>query len=232
MSDSPVGVSLEGAVAVLRLDDGKANAISHTVLEALHAGLDRAEKEANAVLLLGRPGRFSAGFDLGAMGAGPESMRSLVSAGAEFLMRVSEAPLPIVVGCTGHALAMGGLMLLAADQRIGIEGPFKIGLNEVSIGMTLPNFGVELGAERLSRRHVLRAIVQAEIYDPATAVDAGFLDRVVAADALEAEATAVATALGGLPRGAFSATKRALRGALVERVRAGLAADMAGWGAA
>jgi enoyl-CoA hydratase len=224
-----VRFSLEGSVARLAFDDGKANVVSPTSLPALNAALDRAEKEAGAVALFGRAGRFCAGFDLGTMQSGAEPARRLVAGGALFAARLAASPLPIVVGCGGHALAMGALLLLGADVRIGAAGEFKLGLNEVAIGLTLPDFAVELANERLSRRHLLRATATAELYDPAAACDAGFLDRVVPAERLEAETLAEAARLAELPRHAFAGTKRAQRGALVERIRAGLEKNLAGW---
>src|SRR5262245_23859536 len=119
-------VRLDDGVAVLQLDDGKANALSPAMIAAIEAALDRAEKEARAVLLLGRDGRFCAGFDLSVMRSGVEPMRALVTAGADLLMHLALHPLPIVVGCTGHALAAGALLLLAADARTGARGEFKI----------------------------------------------------------------------------------------------------------
>ena len=224
-----VRFSLEGAVARLAFDDGKANVISPASLAALNAALDRAEKEAGAVLLLGRAGRFCAGFDLNTIQESADSARRLVAGGAELATRLAASPLPVVVGCGGHALAMGALLLLGADVRIGAEGDFKLGLNEVAIRMTLPAFAVELANERLSKRHLLRATTLAEVYAPAAACDAGYLDRVVPPERLEAEALAEAARLAELPRRAFAETKRGLRGAMVERIRAGLAEDLAGW---
>ncbi len=229
MSTPPTSLRIEGNVARIQLDDGKANAVSFEMIEQLHAALDQAEKEAGAALIVGRPGRFSAGFDLKAMREGPETMQRLVSSGAELLARMAEAPIPIVAACTGHALAMGALLLLGADRRIGAAGDFKIGLNEVAIGMSLPHFGRELAAERLSPVHLQRVVVHAEPYTPEGAVDAGFLDRVVAAEALESEAMADASQVAELPRRAFSQTKRAMRGPVVERIRSRLAEDMASW---
>ena len=227
MSDEILRFELDEQVAILRFDDGKANAISPVALDALNAALDRAEKEARAVALLGRPGRFSAGFDLSVMRQGPEAAQALVGGGAELLARMVGSPLPIVAGCSGHALAMGALLLLAADQRLGTEGDFKLGLNEVAIGMTLPQFALELAEERLSRRHLQRSVSQAEIYDPVAAVDAGYLDRLVPADQLEAASIAEARRLTELHPRAFAETKKKLRGAVVERIRAGLQADLA-----
>jgi len=232
MSENPIGYRLEGTIAALRFDDGKANAISRVAIDGLNAALDRAEEEAGAVLLVGRPGRFSAGFDLSTMKAGPDAVRSLVSSGAELLLRLYEAPLPIVTACSGHAMAMGAVLLLGSDLRIGAAGDFKIGLNEVSIRMTLPRFAVEIARDRLSRRHFQRAVIQAEIYRPEGAVDAGYLDRIVPAERLAEEAMAEAERLAGLPRRAFSETKRRVRGASVERIRRSLAEDMASLGGA
>jgi enoyl-CoA hydratase len=221
----------EGDVAILRLDDGRANAISHDVIRALGGSLDRAEKEARAVLLLGRPGRFSAGFDLKTMGEGPESAAKLVGAGARLLLRLYELPLPLVVGCTGHALAMGSLLLLAGDWRVGAQGQFKIGLNEVAIRMTLPLFGVELARARLSRRHLQRAVIQAEIYDPEGALDAGYLDCVVPAEDLQQVALVDAARLAELPRSAFAETKLRVRRPTLALIRETLDQDLAGFGA-
>ena len=107
-------------------------------------------------MLFGRSGRFCAGFDLNTIQESPDAARRLVAGGAELVARLAASPLPIVVGCGGHALAMGALLLLGADVRIGAEGEFKLGLNEVAIRMTLPAFAIELAGERLSRRHLTR----------------------------------------------------------------------------
>src|SRR4051812_49200310 len=137
MSD-PVSYALEGSTALLRMDDGKANALSDAMIAALLAALDRAEKEATAIILSGRADRFSGGFDLRAMMGGPEIARALLTRGSDLLMRLYGTPLPLIVACTGHALAAGALMVLTGDVRIGAAGPYKIGLNEVAIGLPVP----------------------------------------------------------------------------------------------
>ncbi len=226
MGEPAVRYELKEKAAVVRFDDGKANALSPALIEQLHGALDRAEKDARAVLLVGRPGRFSAGFDLAIMRQGGDAMSSLVTAGAELALRIYEFPCPVVAACTGHAIAMGAILLLASDTRIGAEGDFKIGLNEVAIGMGLPIFAVELARERLSKRHLTRATAEAEIYAPAAAVDAGFLDRVTAPDALFGEALAEAQRLAELPTAAHRMTKLRVRGDAVRRIRATLDEDM------
>lgn len=219
--------TIEDGVAVVRLDDGKVNVVSHELVRQLHAALDRAEAEASAVAIIGREGKLSAGFDLTEMTKGVDDARALVGAGGRLLMRIFGHPQPVVVAVTGHALAAGALLVLACDTRIGADGPAKIGLNETAIGMGLPLYAVELAQARLDPAHLTRAAIQAEIYDPAGALAAGYLDRVVPAAECEAAAIEEARRLGALPRGAYAHTKRALRAAIVQRVLDGLDADMA-----
>ncbi len=227
MASDKVRYQLHDRTAVITMDDGKANALSHEVIDALQEALARAESEAAAVLLTGRPSRLSGGFDLGAMTASPDSARQLVTAGAELMLRLYMFPRPVVVACNGHALAAGAILLLVADLRLGAAGSFKIGLNEVAIGLTLPIFATELARDRLSKRHFSAAVTQAHIFDPAGACDAGFLDATTAPETLLDAALARAEILAGLPHPAFRNTKRNERSASVQHIRETLAADMA-----
>ena len=224
MGSEIVHYTFDESIAVIRLDDGKVNALSHAALDALQAALDSAEKDdAKAVVLAGREGRFSAGFDLSVINEGIESANQLASKGGELAIRLYDSPRPVVLAVTGHALAMGAILLMSADERIGADGPFKIGLNEVTIGMTLPEFALILAEARLSRRHLFRATSAAEIYTPTNAIDAGFLDRVVAPEDVLSEAIARARSMAEtLEEAAHKNTKRALRQTDVERLRRSL----------
>jgi enoyl-CoA hydratase len=230
MSDTTsdaVTYELDGSVAVIRLDDGKANALSHQIIDGLDQALSRAEGDAAAaVVLVGRPGRFSAGFDLKTMQAGPEQARNLLRAGGELGLRIYTFPVPVVLAVTGHALAMGAILLMCADVRVGARGDFKIGLNEVAIGMPVPRFVTELAIDRLSKRHLTAAVNHAHIYDPETGVDAGFLDETTEAGALEERAMAVAGELAStLDPAAFRLTREHLRAESARRMEAGMASD-------
>ena len=199
---------IQDGICVLRLDHGKPNSISKAVADELMSALDEAEKSADAIVLFGRPGMFSAGFDLAAMKEGPAAARAMLKAGAMLLMSIFNHPKPVVIGCGGHAIAMGAFITMAGDERIGAAGDFKIGMNETAIGMTLPTFGFELARSRLSKRHFDRAVVHSTIYDPAGAVDVGILDRLVSPDRLEAECLEAATRLATLKQPAFRNNKR------------------------
>jgi len=229
MTDAPVTYTLDGNVAVIHFDDGKANVYSHAALEEIQSLLTRAENdEAKAVVIVGRPGKFSAGFDLSVMTAGPDQARDLLRAGAELALRIYTFPMPVLLAATGHALAMGAIILMAADVRIGADGPFKIGLPEVEIGMPLPIFAVEFARDRLSKRHFLSAVQHARVTSPAEAVDVNFLDRVVAPELVESETMAAAHDLADRLRSrAFVLTRENTRVATARAIQAGLDADMA-----
>ena len=228
MTDSFVTYELCDRVALITIDDGKANAISHAITDALGDALSRARTEAGAVVLAGRPGRFSAGFDLSVMTSSPEAARGLLAAGAGVAIDVHEFPMPVVIASTGHALAMGAILLMAADVRIGAEGTFKIGLNEVAIGMPVPRFAVELARTSLSNAAFTAAVNHATVYDPEGAMRAGYLDRIVAEDAVISTAMAHAADLAErLDPTAFAVTRTNCRGASLALIRDGLAADIA-----
>jgi enoyl-CoA hydratase len=227
MSTPLVSYTLEGTTAVLQMDDGKANALSPAMVDALVEALRRAEKEASAVVLAGRAERFSAGFDLRVMMSGRDAALALLNKGMELLLGFYGTPLPVVIACSGHALAGGALLVLTGDLRLGIAGPFKIGLNEVAIGLPVPTLAMEFARDRLSKRALTRATLLAEIYDPEGAVGAGYLDALVPGGELVDRAKQEAARLGALSRGAYAATKQLLRKPTIERIRAGLDAELA-----
>lgn len=219
MESSIVDYAQEGPVALITMDDGKANALSPAMIEALGAAFDRAEKEAKSVVLAGRPGRFCAGFDLKVMMSGPEAAMAMVVAGGELFLRLYEYPKPLVAAVSGHALAGGILLVATADTRIGIQGDFKLGLNEVQNNMPVPVLAHELARDRLSPRELTAAVVQAKIYDPEAAVAAGWLDRAVDGEKLAAAAMEEATRLAGLPGHAYAVTKKSLRRQTIAYIR-------------
>lgn len=219
----PVSIELRGAVALIRMDDGKANAINFEMIAALNDAVDQAEAGAKAIVLAGREGRFSGGFDLKAFASlGPDGVYKLLDAGAELLVRLYGHPLPVVAACTGHAIAMGAFILHACDTRIGAAGDFKIGANETINGMNLPIFALELSRDRLNPVHLTRALAQAFIYNPQGAVEAGYLDMTTPPDAVVDQAVTIADQLGALPGAAYAYNKIAIRKATLDRIRASI----------
>ena len=217
------------AVTVLHLDDGKANALTFDLIAAISAAIDEAEgdDDVRAVVIHGRPGRFSGGFDLSVMGGAdfPAIIR-LVADGGSLVHRFYSSSVPVVAACTGHALAAGALMLLGCDVRVGADVDAKIGLNEVAIKMVLPDWALTIAVERLSKRHLQRALANARITTPSDAVDVGFLDEVVPdGDELDRAVAIAAELASTLDPSAYVRTVRAIRGPVLDLMEQQIASD-------
>ncbi|QNM85688.1 crotonase/enoyl-CoA hydratase family protein [Polaribacter pectinis] len=213
---------------IITIKNGKANAISHEVVDGLNESLNKAEKENKVVILTGQNGIFSAGFDLKVMTKSPESAKELVTKGSKLSLKMLSFPQPIIVACSGHAIAKGAFLLLSSDYRIGVEGDFKIGLNEVMIGMTMHNAGIAIANARLSEVYLNRSVNNAEIYNPKQAVDAGFFDLVVPESHLLPTAIKVAGMFGKLNKKAHSETKLKVRKQHLENLEKAIELDLAG----
>ena len=199
----------DGTVALVTMDDGKANALSKQMIADLVAAIDEADADPScvAVVIAGREDKFSAGFDLGVMRSGDfAAMVDLVADGGDLVRHVYHCGIPVVAAATGHALAAGALLLLGCDVRVGATGPFKLGVNEVAIGMVLPDWAMTICRERLSKRHLQRAVATARITDAVGAVDVGFLDIAVDPDEVVARAIEEAAAFAALDRSAYAKT--------------------------
>lgn len=206
----------EDGIATLTLSNGKVNAISPDVIAAFNAALDQAEQDRAVVIITGQPGILSGGYDLKVMTAGPEQAIELVKQGSTLARRLLAHPFPVVIACSGHAVAKGAFLLLSVDYRIGVEGSFSIGLNEVQIGMTMHHAGIELARDRLRKSAFHRSVINGEMFNPNTAVDAGFLDVVVKPEALQATALEAARQLKKINMKAHKNTKLKVRKELLE----------------
>ena len=217
--------SLVDGVATLTLANGKVNAISPAVIADFNAALDQAEADQAVVILTGQTGILSGGYDLKVMVSSPQAARDLVAAGSALARRMLAHPQPVIVACPGHAVAKGAFLLLSADYRIGVEGAFQIGLNEVKIGMTLHHVGIALARDRLSPAVFQRSVNNAEMFNPQGALQAGFFDQVVSAQDLMSTAHTVAQQLKQLNMTAHKNTKRKVRKALLDALDAAIETD-------
>ena len=217
-----VQLDVRDEVAVIRIDNGKVNALSPAVVEGIDQSLTEAAATARSVLLCGRPGDLSAGFDLKVMQG--EGRDALVVAGRALLLRIFDFELPVVVACTGHAIAAGAGLVVTADWRVGAAGDFKVGFNEVAIGHALTATTIELIRYRMPPT-AFESIVRGELFGPEGAVEAGLLDEVVAADEVEAVAEVAARRLGALAPEAYTAVKRRARGPALAAAQDALARE-------
>jgi len=229
MSDL-VTYRLEDSVATIVMDDGKVNVMSLQMTRALNEALDRASADKAVVLLTGRLGVFSAGFDLSVLNVGGDDAGKMVKAGFELAERVLSFPAPVVIACTGHAVAMGAFLLLSGDVRLAAAGQFKMGANEVAIGLTMPHFGIEICRQRLAPAHFNRAVINSEMYSPDQAAIAGFVDRIVPATELLSAALDAARTLGKLNMAVHTATKLRARSMALKAVREAIETDSSSTG--
>ncbi|MBI3906904.1 putative enoyl-CoA hydratase [compost metagenome] len=211
-----ISYHLEDGIATLTLSNGKVNAISPDVIAEFNAALDRAVTDRAVVIITGQPGILSGGYDLKVMTAGPREAVALVTSGSTLARRLLSHPFPVIVACPGHAVAKGAFLLLSADYRIGVEGAFSIGLNEVQIGMTMHHAGIEIARDRLNKVALQRSVVNGEMFNPQGAVAAGFLDVVVSPEELQGAALAAARQLKKINMTAHKNTKLKVRKALLE----------------
>ncbi len=211
---------IENDIAVITFDDGKVNAVGFTLIDQINDALDTAEKEAKALVLHGGEGKFCGGFDLSVMKADDKSKQhELVQAGADLIVRLYSYPLPVVVAAEGHSIAMGAILLMAADLRVGKNSDAKYGLNETAIGMVLPPFGMELAKSRLASECQTEALLFSRIYQGEEAIKAGFLDMAVSQEKVLVTALGYADKLKMLPRASFAGAKLALRRETLEKMK-------------
>lgn len=223
-----VTYSLKNHVATITINDGKANSFSMDMLQQLNKALDQAEIDKAVVIFTGSKGLFSAGFDLKTMMAGPESRRNLVVLGMEFALRIIKFPYPVIMACSGHALALGAVLLVNGDYRIAAKGNFKLGFNEVKIGLGLTPLIADIIKWRINPSYWQRSILLAEVLTPIQALEYGYVDQLVNEEELLAQAQAKAEEfIKELDMPAFAKTKLSLHKDIIERLEGNFVDDVA-----
>ncbi|GAC28369.1 crotonase/enoyl-CoA hydratase family protein [Brumicola pallidula] len=223
-----VAIQIEKKVATITIQNGKVNAISHQVIDQMNNALDQAEQAKAVVVITGKQGMLSGGYDLNVMRESMSLAMQLVEKGSTLSRRLLAFPFPVLVACPGHAVAKGAFLLLSADYRIGVEGNFKIGLNEVAIGMSMHDAGVELARGRLAPVFFNRSVILAEMVSPQDAITAGFLDKVVSESEFLPTVTFIAQAMTKLDMKAHYNTKLKARAELLHRLDAAIEKDKGG----
>ncbi|HEY6332861.1 MAG TPA: crotonase/enoyl-CoA hydratase family protein [Blastocatellia bacterium] len=197
--------------------------MSIRMLETLHSLFDRAETEQAVVVLSALGKSFSGGFDLKLLSGGTAGdIYTMLKLGGELAVRILSFPMPVVAACHGSAYPMGAFLILSSDVRIAADGDYKIGMNEVAIGLTVPGFAIEVARQRLIPAYFNRAIVTGQMFGPAEAVTAGFFDWMVPASELESAATSAAEDLAKINLPAHTASKLRARDRAIKAVRAAI----------
>ena len=217
--EKTVSYNLDGRVATIRIDDGKRNALPPQVIKDIYAAIDRAEADRAAIVITGRAGVLSAGFDLNVMKRGGIEALKMLSLGYGLPARILAYPHPVIIACNGHCFAMGVFMMLSADYVIGSRGEFRVSANEVAIGLTMPRVAAAMLKHRLAPAAYQRAVTLSEAFSPEAALNAGFFDEIVETNTLHSSATECAERFLGLDNRAHRVSKRRIRKRLIRQLR-------------
>ena len=208
MTNSFATLSQEDEISIITLDDGKANVFSEEMTQAINDCLDKVPTDSGSLIITGRPGMFSAGFDLKVIASGDvPKIKKMSLSGFKLLSRIFSFPRPVVAACSGHGIALGTFLLCCCDYRIGIKGEFLLGANEMKTNMVIPTPILELIKFRISPSHKYRSILGAEMYQLDKAIDAGLMDQVEEAETLMDAATEKAKDLATMGHPSYTLTK-------------------------
>ena len=211
MSDKLANLISEDDISIIKLDDGKANVFSPKMIQDVNECLDKVPTESGALIISGRKGMFSAGFDLKIISAGDmQATMDMSLSGFKLLSRLFSFPRPILAACSGHGIALGTFLLCCCDYRVGVKGDFMIGANEMRTNMVIPIPILELINHRVSSSHKYRAILGAEMYSIENGIGAGLIDEVVDAENLMETAMLKAKDLATMGHPSYTLTKELL----------------------
>lgn len=224
-----VTYTIENNIATITMDDGNANVASPEFLDQLYAAIHAAEQAKAAIVLTGRAEVFCAGFDLKVLRTGVGNAFKMLMGGFWLVHRLMSYPHPVVIACNGHVIALGVFVLLCGDYRVGAMGDYKIVANEVKNGLTMPHCALALCDYRLNPSHVQRAMLLSEVFNPNEAVNAGFMDLVVAHDQVLSVAQEKAQSFLELNATAHSESKLRMRKTFLTRLKRAIKADRRGF---
>jgi len=217
-----IEIEKRDGVAVLRMADGKVNAMSLEFCDELTAKFQQLDPERTGAVIISGTGRiFSAGVDLVRLldGGAPYIRRFLPALNA-MLTTVFSYPRPVVAAVNGHAIAGGCVLACAADRRLMTPDPGRIGVTELLVGVPFPSIAMEIMRCAISPRYLENTVFSGATYAAAEALERGLIDEIVASDALLDRALVCAKALAALSPPAFAFTKRQTRQPALERLAA------------
>lgn len=216
-----IEVKDHGPVRELRLARAPVNALNRTLIEALDAQLAEAMGLANdparaataprAIVISGSPGIFSAGLDVREVTGEESSAKGLVLAFAQLQRRLVESTLPVIAAITGHSPAGGAVIAVLCDYRIMAEGNFRIGLNEVQVGLYPGELIFRVYERLIGTRRAAALLPRGAMLRADEALEAGLVDEIVAPEQVVTRAIALANELVSLPPKTFARTRRLVR---------------------
>lgn len=195
-------------VSIITIDDGKANVFSKNMIDAFNECLDNVPTDKGSLIITGREGMFSAGFDLKVISSGDiEKIRDMTLNGFKLLARIFSFPRPVLAACSGHGIALGTFLLCCCDYRIGIKGEYMVGANEMRTNMVIPTPILELIKFRVTQSYKYRAVLGGEMFALEDATKTGIIDEITESNNLMNTAMEKAKDLSTMGNPSYSLTK-------------------------
>jgi len=209
MTDSIVTLSKENDISIIKLDDGKANAFSYDMLSQVNDLLKKVPRDSGALVITGREGLFSGGFDLKTLATGDmEKITKMVQLGYRLLLELFSFDRPIVAAVSGHSIALGLFVTCSADYRIAIDGKYVCQANEVRNNMDIPTQIMEIIRARVNKKYFYSAVYHSDAYSVQDSIEVGYIDEVVSEDQFMKRVMEKAKELATLPHPFYANTKK------------------------
>lgn len=202
-----------GSVCEIRMAHAPVNAIGPAFMEGLIKALNEAARDYRAVVLSGQPGMFSAGLDIVAMsGMDRDGIKHFWGLFFEMLRTIGASRMPIASAITGHSPAGGAVMAIHGDYRVMMKGDWKIGLNEVQVGLVVPPQIQRVLVRLVGKYRAERLLVAGALLSPDQALEVGMVDELAEDyDSTIAQAIAWCSAHVSLPSNAMRRTREMIR---------------------
>ena len=209
MADPIATLSKDSDISIIKLDDGKANAFSYDMLSQVNELLAKVPRDSGALVITGREGLFSGGFDLKTLATGDmEKITKMVQLGYNLLLELFSFDRPIVAAVSGHSIALGLFVTCSADYRIAIDGKYVCQANEVRNNMDIPTQIMEILKARVNKKYFYPAVYHSDAYSVQESIEVGFIDEVVSEDQFMERAMEKAKELATLPHPFYANTKK------------------------
>jgi len=215
-----ISYEAEESIALLTMDDGKANTMDFDFFEKLSEALNKAEKDsAKVLIIMGRPGFFSGGVDLKFLpGLTPKELNRFVTLEARTMLRIFSLPIPTIAACNGHAIGAGAMLAFSCDLRFGVDGPYRIHLNELLGGVPLMTWMILIGRSAIPLKWQTQALLHSRAYNPKQAFECNLLDALIKErDDIREYSYSMARELLNLNIQAYALTKKRMRGFDIKR---------------
>ena len=206
-------------ISIITLDDGKANAFSYEMIATLNDLLEQVPRDAGSLIITGREGIFSGGFDLKTLATGDmQKINQMAQLGYRLLLELFSFERPIIAAVSGHSIALGLFVTCCADYRIAIDGQYICQANEVRNHMDIPTQIMEILKARVNKNYFYPAVYHSDAYSMRDSIAVGYIDEVVPEGTFMDRVMAKAEELSSLPHPYYINTKKFAQGDVIEKI--------------